>query len=210
MQTDFERVLSVLQRYLSHANARAILLRALREQGLSPESVTRAELRRCSAALRRGISLFVDPARREAALIEISEACGSDSLRPEACAMAITTEADIGHARDEVRRVCDVVGAAGFTLQKVATIVSELTRNMILYANGGELEIVPVVTSPRRVIVRATDHGPGIRNLDAILSGRYKSKTGLGRGLFGTKRLADHFEISSDSSGTRVLAEVAV
>jgi serine/threonine-protein kinase RsbT len=42
------------------------------------------------------------------------------------------------------------------------------------------------------------------------MSGRYKSKTGLGRGLLGTKRLADRFEISTGKHGTRVVVEVAV
>jgi serine/threonine-protein kinase RsbT len=210
MQVEFERVLSVLQRYISPVNARAMLTRALQEQGLSPDTVTRGQLRRCSVALRRGIALFVPPDRQQSALSEISEACGSDSLRPEAAAFPIRLESDIGRARAEARRICDHLGASPFAMQKVATIVSELARNMVLYANGGEVEIVPVNSGKKRVIVRATDRGPGIPNLDEIMSGRYRSRTGLGRGLIGTKRLADAFDIASNSDGTRVSAEIAL
>jgi serine/threonine-protein kinase RsbT len=209
MQTEFERILEALKRHISPARARALLLKALQEQGLSADTLTRQELRRCSPSLRRGISLCTAEARREAALRDVSEACGSDSLQPSACALDVMTEADIGLVRAEARRVCDSVGVGGFTLQKVATIVSELARNMLLYAKGGQLEIVPA-NGARRIIVRATDQGPGIRNLEEIFSGRYRSKTGLGKGLFGTKRLADHFDIVSGPAGTRIVVEIAL
>jgi serine/threonine-protein kinase RsbT len=210
MQPHFQKVLLALQKYISPVNARALLVRALEEHGLSAESASRADMRRCSAALRRGVSLFVEPGRRREALLEVSDACGSDSLRPDACALEITAESDIGRARAEARRICDSIGTTAFVMQKVATIVSELARNMVLYANGGQVEIVPVHSGSKRVLVRAMDRGPGIPNLDEIMSGRYKSKTGMGRGLLGTKRLADRFDISSDVTGTRVTVEVAV
>jgi serine/threonine-protein kinase RsbT len=113
-------------------------------------------------------------------------------------------------ARAEARRVCESVGARGFTLQKVATIVSELARNMVVYAKGGLLEIVPTASVKKRIIIRAIDQGPGIPNLDVVLSGHYQSKTGMGRGLSGSKRLADVFDISTGADGTRVVAEVLV
>jgi len=210
MESDFDKALALLQRHLSPVNARALLLRALQEQGLSPRNLTRKDLRRCSAALRHGLSLFVGADKRPVALQEISDFCGSDSLRPEACCLKIAAESDISRARAEARRICDAAGASPFTMQKVATIVSELARNMVLYANGGQVEIVPLNSGRKRIVVRAVDQGPGIPNLDEIMSGRYRSRTGLGRGLLGTKRLADHFEVSSNISGTKVLAEVVV
>jgi serine/threonine-protein kinase RsbT len=42
------------------------------------------------------------------------------------------------------------------------------------------------------------------------MSGRYRSKTGLGRGLLGTKRLADNFDIATGATGTRIVVEVLV
>ena len=53
-------------------------------------------------------------------------------------------------------------------------------------------------------IIRVGDTGPGIPNLDEILNGRYVSKTGLGMGLIGTRRLMEHFPITSTPSGTVV------
>ena len=52
-----------------------------------------------------------------------------------------------------------------------------------------------------RFRVCVSDNGPGIAEIDAILSGRYRSKTGMGLGLLGAKRLVDDFEINTDADG---------
>ena len=57
---------------------------------------------------------------------------------------------------------------------------------------------------PQQLEIVVSDSGPGISNLDDILDGRYKSDTGMGMGIIGTKRLMDEFDLSSDSNGTRV------
>jgi serine/threonine-protein kinase RsbT len=42
------------------------------------------------------------------------------------------------------------------------------------------------------------------------MGGQYQSRTGLGKGLLGTKRLADRFQITTGAQGTQVTAEVAL
>jgi serine/threonine-protein kinase RsbT len=90
----------------------------------------------------------------------------------------------------------------------VATVVSELARNIVSYTQGGTIELILTSDGQPRILVRATDSGNGIANLDEVLSGRYRSTTGLGRGLLGVKRLADRFNIRTSKSGTQVEAEV--
>ena len=48
---------------------------------------------------------------------------------------------------------------------------------------------------PQRLEVTVSDSGPGIPNLDEIFAGRYKSDSGMGMGILGTRRLMDDFEI---------------
>src|SRR4029453_10975054 len=48
------------------------------------------------------------------------------------------------------------------------------------------------------------DSGGGISNLDEVLSGRYRSTTGLGVGLVGARRLMDRFQIDSGGHGTTI------
>ncbi len=52
--------------------------------------------------------------------------------------------------------------------------------------------------------VEVSDTGSGILMLDEILEGRYRSETGMGMGIIGTKRLMDHFHIETSPAGTTV------
>jgi len=205
---DVETLIELLNRHMSGVNARALVGRALRENGLSGMNVTRHELAKSMSTLRRGVDLFVDRRGRESALRDIVLFCDNGEPTPEAFSMKIESEADVGTARNAARRICGLVGASLFCRQKVATIVSELTRNIVLYAQRGTLEILP--HGKTKIVIRAVDQGPGIRNLDHILSGKYQSKTGLGRGLSGSKQLADRFDVSTGSAGTQIMVEVVL
>jgi serine/threonine-protein kinase RsbT len=54
------------------------------------------------------------------------------------------------------------------------------------------------------LFVIARDNGPGIPNMQAALRPGYSTSGGLGLGLAGVRRIADHFEIVSNSGGTTV------
>ncbi|HEX4447427.1 MAG TPA: ATP-binding protein [Polyangiaceae bacterium] len=208
MSNDLDTLTEVLTRYISPVNARALVSRALRDNGLSATTGTRRELRKCDATLRNGIQLFVTPTKREGALRELANFYGADSLEIEATTLRIRTEADVGTARSAARKMCDQIGTDPFTMQKVTTIVSELARNIVLYAKTGTIELRPAGANGRTVAIRAVDQGQGIANLDHIMSGNYKSKTGLGRGLAGTKRISDRFDVTTGAGGTTVDVEV--
>jgi signal transduction histidine kinase/CheY-like chemotaxis protein len=62
-----------------------------------------------------------------------------------------------------------------------------------------------ISSRPQFLWVQVTDQGPGIKDLQGVLAGRFQSKTGLGTGLSGARRLTDKFEISSsEKEGTVV------
>jgi serine/threonine-protein kinase RsbT len=90
---------------------------------------------------------------------------------------------------------------------RVATAVSELTRNIVMYAQSGEVRLA-VSLSPRiGLTIDARDNGPGIADVDKIFAGTFRSNTGLGMGLRGVKAIANDFSInSSPGQGTRVKA----
>ena len=64
-----------------------------------------------------------------------------------------------------------------------------------------------VLSTPRRGIeVIAKDKGPGITNIDLVMSTQFKSKTGMGMGLKGSKRIMDFFDLQSTvGEGTTVV-----
>jgi serine/threonine-protein kinase RsbT len=202
---DLEALTEVLTRYISPVNARALVARALRDNGLSTSTNTRRDLRRCDGTLRNGIQLFVSSAQRERALRELAQFYGGEIAKIDPSRIKIRTEADVGVARSAARKICDQIATDPFTMQKVTTIVSELARNIVLYAETGTIDLEP---DGRVLTIRAADKGKGIPNLDQIMSGNYKSKTGLGRGLAGTKRISDSFEVTTGDTGTTVVVQV--
>jgi serine/threonine-protein kinase RsbT len=110
----------------------------------------------------------------------------------------------------QARQICQDLAVTPLMRQKVVTLVSELARNIVLYAQHGQVELAPFLEPKKRILVRATDEGPGISNLEEILAGNYKSRTGMGMGLRGCKRLSDRFDIETGSWGTRIEAEIQV
>lgn len=210
MQKDVEAITSILERYMSRVNARGLVARALQERGLSEHSLKREDLVKCSPAIRRGIELFVAPRLQPEALDRFRDFFRSRS-ESSSCRIELKKESDISTARSEARRLCENAGASAFSMQKVTTIVSELARNIILYAQEGSIE-VGFVNQQRQsqIVVTAIDHGPGIPNLNQIMGGGYQSRTGLGKGLLGTKRLADKFQVTTSTQGTSVTAEVSL
>ncbi|HWE50763.1 MAG TPA: ATP-binding protein [Bryobacteraceae bacterium] len=118
----------------------------------------------------------------------------------------IQYERDTVNARQRARQVSRLLGFDAQDQTRISTAVSEIARNVFNYAGGGKVEyIVEGITRPQLLIVKVTDHGPGIRNLSEILEGRYQSTTGMGLGIIGAKRLMDQFQIdSSPEAGTTV------
>ena len=113
-------------------------------------------------------------------------------------------ERHVVHARQRARDIAALLGFEHQEQIRLATAASELARNAFRYASNGALEFLVRDTISQLFVISVTDSGPGIANLPEILDGKYVSRTGLGKGLIGTKRLMDHFEISTSPSGTRV------
>jgi serine/threonine-protein kinase RsbT len=119
--------------------------------------------------------------------------------------VAVRKDADVVAARQAAR---DLAGRLGFTpteLTLIATAVSEVARNIVRFANAGEV-VVELLESPRRGIkVVARDAGPGIPDVAQALRDGYSTYNGLGLGLPGARRLMDEFAIASESGrGTTV------
>ncbi len=118
--------------------------------------------------------------------------------------MAIVTDADVVIIRQSARALADALGFDRQDQTRIATAVSEIARNAYLYAGGGKVEFsFDDEASPQAFMVRVSDSGPGIANLDDIYAQR--SRGGLGLGLAGSRRLMDHFDLASEAGrGTTV------
>jgi signal transduction histidine kinase len=107
-------------------------------------------------------------------------------------------EDDIVTVRQRVRRLAERLGFEVQDQTRIATAVSEIARNAYGYAGGGRVEYgLDQGVDGQFLAIRISDKGPGIADLDAILQGRYRSTTGLGIGITGSRRLMDRFEIET-------------
>jgi len=203
MTNTHQRLLGLLRRYISSVNSEAVLNRALRECNIRPEHFTVREVPAVLSRLENGIRLFV-PGDRQQALKEDLDAFIKRGEATDKHSIPVMGEDDISRARMLARNLAEDFGAGTSSVQKIATIVSELARNIVSYTNGGNITVSVLETVPRKVRIQASDRGPGITNLDDIISGQYKSKTGLGKGLIGVKRLAHKFDIQTDERGTLI------
>src|SRR5215212_3473046 len=121
----------------------------------------------------------------------------------------VRREADIVKVRERVRRLAREMGFDSTTQIKITTAVSELTRNIYEYARSGAitLSLATRGAAGTGLQITARDDGPGIdeARLRSIVRGTYRSPSGLGVGLIGTRRLMDEFDIQSkEGEGTRV------
>src|SRR5579871_5919792 len=110
---------------------------------------------------------------------------------------ALLTERDVVQARQRAREVAAELGLDNQEQIRLATATSEMARNAFRYAHNGKVTFSLELEPPQRLEVSITDSGPGIGNLDEILAGRFRSRTGMGMGIIGTRRLMDDFEIET-------------
>src|SRR5579871_261395 len=95
-------------------------------------------------------------------------------------AVEIRLENDTVNARQRARQIARLLGFDPQDQTRIATSVSEIARNAFKYAGGGRIEFhVEGTTPPQLFVIRVTDRGGGIPNVEEILEGRYESRTGM-------------------------------
>ena len=121
----------------------------------------------------------------------------------------VSRDADVVTARQQGREVAARAGFSTSAQTLIATAISEISRNIVKFAERGEVAI-SLVTEDGRTGVRvvARDVGPGIADTEEALRDGYSTYHGLGLGLPGAKRLMDRFHLSSvPGEGTTVTME---
>lgn len=124
----------------------------------------------------------------------------------QAVSVRIESDTDLVSARHAGRMLAERAGFSSSELTLIATAISELARNIIEYANYGEIRL-ELVSNPRARGIRivARDSGPGISNIEQAIRGGYSTSGGLGLGLAGVRHIMDHFDIeSTPGAGTCV------
>jgi serine/threonine-protein kinase RsbT len=125
---------------------------------------------------------------------------------PAETRVSMEHESDIVAARREGRALASRLGFSSSEQTVIATAISEVARNILLYANRGEVVVrVEERAGRRSLVVIARDEGPGIPDLERAMQDGYSTSNGLGLGLPGSRRMMDEFEIvSQGGKGTTI------
>lgn len=142
---------------------------------------------------------------------------GENSWSPTTTALAgiegirvpVESDTDIVAARQKGRALAARLGFSSGDATMVATAISELARNIVLYATRGEIVFGVEGNGVNPILViTARDEGEGIADVGQALQDGYSSSGRLGVGLPGVRRLMDEFEISSVVGlGTKVVVK---
>ena len=111
----------------------------------------------------------------------------------------IASDADAVTARQRGREAALMIGLSRSEATYVATAISEIARNVTTHAGAGEIRIRRVRRGEQiGMEVVASDEGPGIADVPAVLASDYASTAGLGLGLWGARQLMDEVEVTSE------------
>ncbi|GAB3541740.1 anti-sigma regulatory factor [Noviherbaspirillum agri] len=121
-------------------------------------------------------------------------------------AMPIKSDLDVLKARQQGKELASSLRFTNTELTIIATAISEIARNTVLYAKTGCLHLKVIHQGQRRgLVIIVKDHGPGIVDLDLAMQDGYSTSRGLGIGLPGARRLMDEFDIDSEvGKGTTI------
>lgn len=128
-------------------------------------------------------------------------------MPPTIEATRIQSDLDIVIARTMARDLAKRIGFGSIDQARIATAVSELARNIFVYAGSGTVNARPVEKAGRHGIeLEFRDQGPGIADLELALQDGYSTSRSMGKGLPGARRLMDEFEITSTvGTGTTIV-----
>ena len=120
----------------------------------------------------------------------------------------IYTEWDIVAARQLGRNEAKNIGFGTVDQARITTAISELARNIYLYAGKGNIKINELYENNLYGIsIIASDEGPGIADLRKVMNDGYSTSGGLGAGMPGVRRLMDEFNVQSEKGvGTTITA----
>ncbi|WP_077624172.1 anti-sigma regulatory factor [Sediminibacillus massiliensis] len=118
----------------------------------------------------------------------------------------IQKEWDIVGARQIGRDFARKIGFGTVDQARIATAISELARNIYLYAGTGKVCFETIEEIDHKgICIIAMDDGPGISEINKVMEDGYSTSGGLGAGLPGVKRLMDEFDIVSEQGkGTEI------
>lgn len=110
----------------------------------------------------------------------------------------VRSEQDIVLSRQLVRKLVQQLGFSLVDQTKMVTAASEIARNTLIYGRGGDMKWQLLDDGIRKGLrLSFEDQGPGIPDIALAMTDGWTSGHGLGKGLSGSKRLVNEFELQT-------------
>jgi serine/threonine-protein kinase RsbT len=149
-------------------------------------------------ALREAVPTYLSDAVRQRACTAALDRFAASRAGPAGVeTLVVASERDLRVVTDTVKDWARRLGFSALDHTKLMTATAELARNMLQYAGSGEIRLTPIDSPRKGLTIVASDRGPGIDDVRRVMTPGYVSRTGMGIGLQGAKRLVDEFEITS-------------
>jgi serine/threonine-protein kinase RsbT len=198
-----------LERWVGAATAESVLQNACRHANLNPSRLAAEHLKPLCRHLETSLLPFLEVTEAATACGEVKRLAETLSTNPppnSGGSFPLMTELDLARARKAALDLSLQMGFSDANAVRIATVASELARNVLRHAGSGTMTVSSAVGPRRSLIVVAEDRGPGIPNLDGILANDPRPNQRTGLGLPGSRRLVDELKIETGSGGTRVTA----
>jgi len=129
-------------------------------------------------------------------------------MKNEEKRIKISEEIDIAKAAFEGKLLAWTVGFKETEQYMIATTISELGRNIFIYALRGEIIIKIIEKNNKKGLeIIARDKGSGIKDIGQAMKDNFSTSNGLGLGLPGVKRIMDELVIEAKAGvGTKITA----
>jgi len=118
----------------------------------------------------------------------------------------IEGEQDVIIVRRRTKQIGQLLGMSESDQTKIATAVSEVSRNALQFAKKGTVVFFVDDSAKPYFGVSIEDKGPGIEDVDRYLKGKVSHCSGL----FGARRMVDRFDVDTSENGTMIYLRKAL
>ena len=126
------------------------------------------------------------------------------------CHLPVVDRSQVSGARQRATMAAEDAGFGETDAHRAGIVATELATNLVKHAaHGGEMLVRVRTGESAEVEIVALDRGPGIDNVARSLSDGYSTAGSAGTGLGAIRRLADEFDIYSQTgAGTVILVRL--
>jgi anti-sigma regulatory factor (Ser/Thr protein kinase) len=121
----------------------------------------------------------------------------------------LSDSSSTAEARRAGARMAATLGLNETKAGEAAIVITEAARNAVVYGGGGQLMLSGTKSKyETRMDILAMDKGPGIADMTRALQDGYSTGGTPGTGLGAIRRIADVFDVFSNSKGTALFARI--